>query len=272
MPPPVSPWPETDDELIDLQATLAQEAEAILTTSPWTPSATPIIGGCFVAFARGQSGRGHPGDEAWAAAVAWRPGASPIRHGEPHRQPDAMLKGASATSPRRASDIADQVVVTGQVPAPYTPGLLALRQGPILAAAVAGLSLVPDVLLVDATGLDHPRRAGLAVHLGAVLGMPTVGITHRPLLAHGELPLPVRGAVSPVYLEGRIVGCWVCTRTGTRPVVAHAGWRTDAESLPPSCSWHRLGQPEHRSRWKKLAVSPVRPARRARPDLPLPNL
>jgi deoxyribonuclease V len=139
-----------------------------------------------------------------------------------------MLRGASGTS-RQASDIAAQAVVAGRVPASYEAGLLALRQGPILATAVAGLSFVPDVLLVDATGLDHPRRAGLALHLGAVLGVPTVGVTHRPLLAHGELPLPVRGSASPLYLEGQIVGCWVCTRSRTRPVVAHAGWRTDAE-------------------------------------------
>ena len=227
---PTPSWPQTSDELIQLQVTLAQIAEAALDASPWKPSGTPIIGGCFVAFARGQSGRGHRGDEAWAAAVAWRPGSSPIsRQGVPYRRPDDVLRGASATGPRRASDIEDQAVVAGRVPASYAPGLLALRQGPILAAAVTRLSSVPDVLLVDATGLDHPRRAGLALHLGAVLGVPTVGVTHRPLLAHGELPLPVRGAFSPLRLENRIVGYWVCTRTGTRPVVAHAGWRTDAD-------------------------------------------
>ena len=223
------PWPQSGDDLVQLQMALARDADAVLATSPWTPSGNSLIGGCFVAFARGLSGRGHPGDEAWAAAVAWRPEASPIRHGQPFRRPDDMLRGTSAAGPRRASDIADQAVVAGRVPAPYMPGLLALRQGPMLAAAVVGLSVVPDVLLVDATGLDHPRRAGLALHLGAVLGVPTVGVTHRPLLADGERPLPVRGAVSPLSLGGRIVGCWVCTRSGTRPVVAHAGWRTDAD-------------------------------------------
>jgi deoxyribonuclease V len=223
------PWPQTDDELIQSQVVLARDADIALAAAPWTPSSTPMIGGCFVAFARGLSGRGHPGDEAWAAAVAWRPGASPLRHGEPYRRSDDMLRRASASGPRRASDVADQAVVVEGVGASYTPGLLALRQGPILAAAVAALSLVPDVVLVDATGLDHPRRAGLAVQLGAVLGVPTVGVTHRPLLADGVLPLPVRGSVSPLYLGDRLVGCWVRTRTGARPVVAHAGWRTDAD-------------------------------------------
>jgi len=87
------------------------------------------------------------------------------------------------------------------------------------------------VLLVDASGLDHPRRAGLALHLGAVTGIPTVGVTRRPLVAEeGELPALVRGASSPVRLAGEVVGHWVCTRTGARPVLAHAGWRTDPDT------------------------------------------
>jgi deoxyribonuclease V len=69
------------------------------------------------------------------------------------------------------------------------------------------------------------------VHLGAVTGIPTVGATQHPLVAErGESPPLVRGATTPVRLAGRTVGYWVCTRTGARPVLAHAGWRTDAET------------------------------------------
>jgi deoxyribonuclease V len=121
-----------------------------------------------------------------------------------------------------------QAVVRGEVTAAYAPGLLALREGPILAAALLALSVRPDVVMVDATGLDHPRGAGLAVHLGAVLDMPTIGVTHRPLVGHGPLPDLQRGATAPVRVESLEVGRWVCTRTGARPVLAHAGWRTDA--------------------------------------------
>jgi deoxyribonuclease V len=118
------------------------------------------------------------------------------------------------------------------VGASYEPGLLALREGPLLGSAVGALRPAPDVLLVDATGLDHPRRAGMAVHLGAVTGLPTVGVTHRPLVAAGEMPPAPwrRGATSPLLLGGHVVGRWVCTRTGVRPVVAHAGWRTDPDT------------------------------------------
>jgi deoxyribonuclease V len=107
---------------------------------------------------------------------------------------------------------------------------MALRQGPILAEAVGRLDVTPDVLLVDATGLDHPRRAGLAVHLGALLDMPTVGVTHRPLLSTGSYTPSERGARSPVTLDGEIVAYWVSTRRGARPVLAHAAWRTDAQT------------------------------------------
>jgi deoxyribonuclease V len=99
----------------------------------------------------------------------------------------------------------------------------------VLAMAVGGLASLPDVLLVDATGIDHPRRAGLAVHLGAVIGVATVGVTKRPLVASGRFPLLKRGARTPVCVDDRCVGFWVCTKTAARPVVAHAGWRTSPE-------------------------------------------
>jgi deoxyribonuclease V len=92
---------------------------------------------------------------------------------------------------------------------------------------VRRLSVRPDVVLVDATGQDHPRRAGLACQLGAELGLPTVGVTHRPLLAAGAWPADERGAVSPLTLDGAVVALWVRTRPGRRPLAVHAGWRTD---------------------------------------------
>jgi deoxyribonuclease V len=121
-----------------------------------------------------------------------------------------------------------EAVVAGTASAPYEPGLLALREGPLLEAAVRGAR--PDVLLVDATGRDHPRRAGLALHLGAVLDLPTVGVTHRPLHATGEWPDDARGAWEPLELEGETVGAWLRTRRGVRPLAVHAAWRTDTET------------------------------------------
>ncbi|HXW80232.1 MAG TPA: endonuclease V [Acidimicrobiales bacterium] len=191
---------------------LAAAAVSALATGLWQlPPAggeapAPLFGACFVAFARGDAGPGRAGDRAWVAAVTWRPSGRPGRERE---------------------GIEEEVVVTGTTGAPYIPGLLALREGPLLGPAVGALARRPDVLIVDATGLDHPRRAGLAVHMGAQLGLPTVGVTHRPLLARGDLPVLRRGATAPLLIGSQQVGSWVCTRTGARPVVAHAAWRTD---------------------------------------------
>ena len=84
--------------------------------------------------------------------------------------------------------------------------------------------------MVNAIGRDHPRRAGLALHLGAVLGLPTVEVTTRPLLALGTWPVDQRGATAPLLLGGEVVSYWVRTRQGARPVAIHAAWQTDAQA------------------------------------------
>jgi deoxyribonuclease V len=184
-------WPSTAAELVGVQAELARAAAA-----PWACEAVPVVCGVFVCFRRGD------GDEGWAAAALTR---GDRRVGEP-------------------------VVVRGVAGAPYERGMLALREGVLLEAAVRALAAEFDVLLVNAGGRDHPRRAGLALHLGAVLGVPSVGVTDRPLLAEGPEPAGTRGATSPLVLEGVEVARWVRTRAGARPVVAHPGWRTDLDT------------------------------------------
>jgi deoxyribonuclease V len=186
-------WPDDEATLERVQVTLQAAAPP-----PWRPAGPPgAVAGCFVCFPRGATGRGSAGDPAWAAA--------------------AFAAGAAAS-------------VRGRAGAPYRAGALALREGPLLEAAVRALPRRPDVVLVDATGRDHPRRAGLALHLGWVLDLPTVGVTHRPLLAAGDWPPPERGARSPLVLDGRAVGAWLRTATGRRPLAVHAAWRTDPDA------------------------------------------
>lgn len=182
------------DELLAEQRRLGE-----LAPPPWSPAAGgSSAGGCFVCSATGKEGAGDAGDPAWAGAAT--PGAG------------------AATS-----------LVAGTAGAPFVAGLLALREGPLLERAVRALPALPDVLLVDATGRDHPRRAGLALHLGAVLGLPSIGVTHRPLAAEGKWPLLRRGERSALRLAGELVGVWLCTRDGARPLAVHAAWRTSAE-------------------------------------------
>ncbi len=189
-------WPQSFDELVTEQKRLAA-----VQPHPWTPPAGPYsTAGCFICFPRGQSGYGAKGDPAWV-------GAALITQ-------DGLLFTA---------------YLQGAAGARYEAGLLALREGPLLEAAVRSLPRRPELLLVNASGLDHPRRAGLALHLGALLDLPTIGVTHRPLAAGGEWPRAVRGAHAPLLLAGERVGYWVCTRDGTRPLAIHAGWRTDTD-------------------------------------------
>lgn len=189
-----SHWPSEPDKLEHLQSKLAS-----LEPTPWDLSAPHTVGGCFVCFTRGGSGVGAHGDHGWAAAVEMRG--------------------------RRVSS---SVSVEGGAGAPYTPGLLAMREGPLLEKAVAALGEhKPEVLLVNATGRDHPRRGGLALHLGWALDLPTVGITHRPLLAMGESPADSAGARTPLWIGRDQVGWWLRTRAGALPVAVSPGWRTD---------------------------------------------
>jgi deoxyribonuclease V len=187
----VPTWPRTPEELIE-----EQELLATVQPEPWLFEPGARIGGVFVCFPRGESGPGQSDDPAWAAVCVG----------------------------------GEEVVVLGRAGAPYEPGLLALREGPLLEAAVRALPRPPDIVLVDATGRDHPRRAGLALQLGAVLDVPTVGVTHRPLVAEGGWPPDVRGARSPLVHDGELVGCWLRTRTGTRPLAVHAAWRVDPDT------------------------------------------
>ena len=228
--PGTDPWPESEEELRRLQTAIGTAARRSSPAHLWAPGPRPLLGGCFVVFAPAVSGDRAEPERAWAAAVAWsaRHGAS--HEGRPWRRSDDALRGATAAAgPRRAADVEAQVVIEGRVSARYEPGLLARRHGAMLHAAADALEPVPEVLLVDATGLDHPRGAGLAVHLGAVLGVPTVGVTDRSLLATGDRPPPVRGTRREARVEGRLVGYWVRTRSTARPVLAHAAWRTDPD-------------------------------------------
>jgi deoxyribonuclease V len=122
------------------------------------------------------------------------------------------------------------VVVAGEPGAPYEPSLLALREGPLLEAAVRALAEPPEVLIVHAAGRDHPRAAGLALQLGAVLDVPSIGVTDRPLQANGAEPGPERGETSRLLRNGVEAARMLRSRAGARPIVVHPGWRTDLET------------------------------------------
>ncbi len=137
---------------------------------------------------------------------------------------------------------------------PYVPGLLSFREVPAVLEALASLGTRPDLILCDGQGIAHPRRFGIASHLGVLLDAPTVGVAKRRLVGE-HAPVPDRrGAWEPLVHEGQVVGAVLRTRSGVKPVYVSPGHRVSLETavawvlrcttryrLPETTRWaHRL--------------------------------
>jgi deoxyribonuclease V len=132
----------------------------------------------------------------------------------------------------RASDLSvvEERAVTREVTFPYVPGLLSFREVPALLDAFAQLRHSPDVAMLDGQGVAHPRRFGLACHLGLWLGLPCVGCAKSWLVGDYDEPGPGAGDASPLALGGEDVGAVVRSAAGARPVFVSPGHRIDAAS------------------------------------------
>lgn len=119
--------------------------------------------------------------------------------------------------------VLEEAVVEGVVTFPYVPGLLAFREVPILLAVLERLAGAPDLLLCDGQGIAHPRRCGLACHLGVVTGRPSVGSAKNPFVGEHVEPGPLRGDRGPLVDGGETVGEVARTQDRTRPVYVSPG-------------------------------------------------
>ncbi len=129
---------------------------------------------------------------------------------------------------------------TGPVSVPYVPGFLSFREGPGVVAALADLGIVPDLLLCDGQGRAHPRRLGLACHLGLALDLPTIGVAKSVLVGEYREPSPRRGAATRLLHRGEVVGLALRTRDGVRPVYVSVGHRVSlAAARRMVLSWAR---------------------------------
>jgi deoxyribonuclease V len=112
---------------------------------------------------------------------------------------------------------------------PYVPGLLSFREIPAILKALEGLGEQPDVLICDGQGLAHPRRLGVASHLGVLTGLPSIGVAKTRLVGtHDEVP-DTRGAWVPLKDKGEIIGAVLRTRKGVKPVYVSIGHKVDLE-------------------------------------------
>jgi deoxyribonuclease V len=128
-----------------------------------------------------------------------------------------------------ALDPVEAVTAERPISFPYIPGLLAFREGPAVLAAFEKLEGKPDLLIFDAHGLAHPRRMGLATHLGVLVDLPSVGCAKSRLCGEHEEPPPERGGWVPLLDEGETIGAVLRTRDNVRPVYVSVGHRIDLE-------------------------------------------
>jgi deoxyribonuclease V len=108
---------------------------------------------------------------------------------------------------------------------PYIPGLLSFREAPAVLQALEKCSSSPDLLLCDGQGLAHPRRFGLACHLGLLADLPSIGAAKSRLLGEHAPPGPQRGDWQPLVDQGEIIGAALRTRQGTKPIFVSPGHR-----------------------------------------------
>jgi deoxyribonuclease V len=113
---------------------------------------------------------------------------------------------------------------------PYVPGLFSFREAPPVILAYEALEKWPDVLLVDGQGIAHPRRIGLASHLGLWLGIPTIGCAKSRLFGDHSEPGPCRGQWAPLCHEGQTLGAALRTRDRVRPLYVSPGHLCDLPS------------------------------------------
>jgi len=127
-------------------------------------------------------------------------------------------------------NVVERVSLAAPARFPYVPGLLSFREAPALLQAFDRLQTRPDIVLCDGQGQAHPRRFGIACHLGLILDVPTVGCGKSRLCGKFDEPGPDRGDRSPLVDKGEVIGSVVRSRRGVKPLFVSVGHRSDLES------------------------------------------
>ena len=157
----------------------------------------------------------------------------------------------------RYPDLTREAVSVIEEPAsfPYVPGLLSFREAPAAMRALAALPQQPDLVMVDGQGIAHPRRVGLASHLGLCLDTPTVGCAKSRLCGEAAAPGPEAGSWTPLVDRAETVGAVLRTRAGVRPLFISIGHKVDMEAamrwVLTCCRGYRLPEP---TRWAHRAA------------------
>jgi deoxyribonuclease V len=176
---------------------------------------------------------------------------------------DASGRARAAVAVLSVPDLAPvgQAIAHVRVRFPYVPGLLSFREIPAVLAALRRLRMAPDLILCDGQGIAHPRRFGIASHLGLLLDRPTIGVAKTRLVGEHRAPPARRGAWMPLVDAGEVIGAVLRTRAGVKPLYVSIGHRV---SLETAVRWvmacvTRYRLPETTRRAHQLASGPPTP-------------
>ncbi len=176
-----------------------------------------------------------------------------------------VARAAIAIFSYPALTLVDYVVAERPVEYPYVPGLLSFREAPAVLDALEKLLALPDLLIFDAHGLAHPRRLGLACHVGLLADLPSVGCAKSRLCGQHAEPGTTYGSVAALRDDTEVIGAVVRTRNDVRPVFVSIGHRVDLPSavhyVLGCCRGYRL--PEV-TRWADKIAGGARPELKAR--------
>lgn len=143
--------------------------------------------------------------------------------------------------------ILEQTTAVRPVRFPYVPGLLTFREGPAVLAALRKLKHVPEVFLFDGQGLAHPRRFGLACHVGVLIDRPSIGCAKSRLIGRHAEPGPRRGSAAALTHDGQRIGTVLRTRDGIKCLYVSVGHRvalpSAVELVLRCCTRYRLPEP-----------------------------
>jgi deoxyribonuclease V len=144
-------------------------------------------------------------------------------------------------------EIIEVQTASGNLELPYIPGLLSFRELPLTIAACEKLSISPDLIVVDGQGIAHPRRIGLASHLGIILDIPTIGCAKSRLCGSHNEPANEPGDYTDLIDKDEIIGAVVRTKHGVKPVYVSIGHRISLDTaiswIMHCCRGYRLPQP-----------------------------
>ncbi|MGQ4415834.1 endonuclease V [Streptomyces sp. SAS_269] len=141
-----------------------------------------------------------------------------------------LVAAAAVVLDAATLEVVAETTAVGRISFPYVPGLLAFREIPTVRAALDALPCPPGLVVCDGYGLAHPRRFGLASHLGVLTGLPTIGVAKNPFTFTYDDPAPLRGSSAPLFAGPEEVGRALRTRSHVKPVFVSVGHRATLDN------------------------------------------